>query len=247
LLVSIEKIQTLKWNLKVIERIKGKEKHYGSSVKLKVNPRKIYINIRGTEVLWAEGFNNGKALVHPNSFPFFNMNLDPLGSLMCDGQHHTIHEMGFSYMGKIIRSFLQKTGENFEKSFMYLGTEVHNHVKCNKIKINFEGFKYVDYKVKKDEDMITIARKLNLSEYIILENNTKFSDYNDIKEGDLIKIPTGYAKNVLLFIDNIYHVPIGIKVEDDKGLFEQYDYFFLQYNPKISDEEFTTNYKDYKF
>jgi hypothetical protein len=247
LLGSIEKIQTLKWNLKVIERIKGKEKHYGSSVKLKTHPRKIYINIRGTEVLWAEGFNNGKALIHPNSFPYFNMNLDPMGSLMRDGQHHSIHEMGFSYMGQIIKSFIQKAGDKFGESFVYLGEEEHNHLKCYKIKMNYADFKYVDYVVKKGENMITIARKLKLSEYIILENNPKFGDYDEVKEGDKIKVPTAYAKNVLLYVDKIYNMPIGIKVDDDKGLFEQYDYFFLQYNPRISEEEFTKEFKDYKF
>ena len=247
LLTSIDKIHTLKWTLKVIERIKGKEKHYGSSVKLCTKPRKIYINIKGTEVLWAEGQNNGKALIHPNSFPFFNMNLDPLGSLMRDGQHHTIHEMGFSYMADIIRSFANKAGENFNDSFVYMGEEDHNNIKCYKIIMKNNQFKYVDYQVKKGETMITIARKLKVGEYMILENNPKHSGYGDLKDGEVIKVPTGYAKNVTLFIDKLYYIPIGIKVEDDKGLYEQYEYFFLQYNPKISDEEFTKTYKDYKF
>ena len=247
LLTAIDKIQTLKWTLKVVERIKGKEKHYGSSVKMCVKPRKLYINIKGTEVLWIEGQNNGKALIHPNSFPFFNMNLEPMGSLMRDGQHHTIHEMGFAYMGDIIRNFVLKAGNNFNESFTYLGEEDHNNVKCYKISMKTLNFKFVDYAVKKGETMIAIARKLKVSEYMILENNPKCDDYNDIKEGDVIKIPSAYAKNVTLHIDKLYYVPVGIKVEDDKGLYEQYEYFYLQYNPKIADEEFTKTYKDYKF
>ena len=247
LLSSIDKIQTLKWSLKVIERIKGKEKHYGSSVKLSVSPRKLYINIKGTEVLWLEGVNNGKALIHPNSFPFFNMNLDPNGSLMRDGQHHTINEMGFSYMADIIRNFVLKAGDKFKESFVYLGEEDHNNIRCHKILMKNTGFKFIDYNVRKGETMISIARKLHVGEYMILENNPKYGDYDDIKDGDVIKVPTGYAKNVMFHIDKLFYVPIGIKVEDDKGLYEQYDYFYLQYNPKISDEEFTRKYKDYKF
>jgi hypothetical protein len=247
LLTSIDKIHTLKWTLKVIERIDGKEKHYGSSVKMCTQPRKLYINIKGTEVLWVEGINDGKALIHPSSFPFFNMNLDPLGSLMRDGQHHTIHEMGFSYMGEIIRNFVTLAGENFNDSFKYIGEEDHNNVKCHKILIRNNQFKYLDYKVKKGENMITIARKFKVGEYMILENNKKHDNYKDIKEGDIIKVPNGYAKNVTLYIDKLYYLPIGIKVEDDKGLYEQYEYFYLQYNPKISDEEFTKGYKDYEF
>lgn len=247
LLTAVSKLETMKWNLKVIERIKGKEKKYGSSVKLRVNPRKLYINIKGTEVLWVMGTNGGKALVHPNSFPYINLNLDPMGSLMRQEQHHTIYEMGFNYMAEIIKQFVIKAGNNFTEYFKYEGEEEHNYQKCHKVSINNPGFGYVNYTVKKGETMITIARKLYVGEYMILEVNPKYKDYGDIKEGDVIKVPTGYAKHVTLYIDKFYNVPIGIKVEDDKGLYEQYDYFFLQVNPKIDDAEFTKEYKEYKF
>jgi LysM repeat protein len=247
LITAVSRMETMKWNLKVIERIKGKEKKYGSAVKLRVNPRKLYINVRGTEVLWLSGTNGGKALVHPNSFPYINLNLDPLGSLMRSEQHHTIYEMGFTYMGEIIKQFEIRAGDKFGDLFKYEGEEEHNYQKCHKITINNPAFTYVNYTVKKGETMISIARKLYVGEYMILENNPKYKDFDGVKEGDVIKVPTSYAKNVTLFIDKLYNVPIGIKVEDDKGLYEQYDYFFLQVNPKIDDAEFTKDYKEYKF
>jgi hypothetical protein len=247
LLSQIDNLRTLKWTLKVIERIDGKPKNYGSSVKLQLNPRKVYINIKGTELLWLAGVNSGKALVHPNSFPYFNLNLDPMGSLMRDGQHHSIHEMGFTYMGQIIKQFELKAQKNFESVFVFQGEEIHNYQKCYKIQIQNPGFTYNNYVVKKGETIITIARKYFVNEYMILENNPKFDDYEDVEEGDIIRIPNAYAKNVTLFIDKINYMPIGIRVEDDKGLFEQYDYFSLQVNPKITDEEFSRNYKEYNF
>ena len=42
-------------------------------------------------------------------------------------------------------------------------------------------------------------------------------------------------------------LPISVNVSDDKGLTEQYDYFFLQVNPEPDDIEFTKGYKEYKF
>jgi len=42
-------------------------------------------------------------------------------------------------------------------------------------------------------------------------------------------------------------VPVNNKVYDEKGLFETYEYYNLQINPSISDEEFTETYKDYNF
>jgi len=78
--------------------------------------------------------------------------------------------------------------------------------------------------------------------------NPKLNDYFDIlKKGRVLKVPNTYAKDVTLYIDRLYYLPIGIKVSDDKKLFEQYDYFYLQENLKIHDTEFTTGYKDYKF
>jgi len=50
-----------------------------------------------------------------------------------------------------------------------------------------------------------------------------------------------------MYIDKFYFLPISMKIEDDKGLFEEYNYMFLQVNPKIEDAEFTKDYKDYKF
>jgi outer membrane lipoprotein-sorting protein len=83
---------------------------------------------------------------------------------------------------------------------------------------------------------------------MILEVNPKLNDYFHIlKKGQVLKVPNAYAKHVTLYIDQLYFLPISIKILDDKGLFEQYDYHFLQVNPKIDDAEFTKTYKDYKF
>ena len=37
---------------------------------------------------------------------------------------------------------------------------------------------------------------------------------------------------VTLYIDQLYYLPISIKILDDKGLFEQYTISFVQVNPK---------------
>lgn len=247
LLLSVSKIETLKWNLKIIERIKGKPKNYGSVVKLKLKPRKVYINIKGTEVLWLSGANNGKALISPNFFPYLNLNLDPMGSLMRQDQHHTIYEMGFGYLSEIIGKFLLKSGNGFDDLFKYEGEVEHNYQKCHKITINNSNFAYVDYTILKGENIISIAKKLYVGEYMILEANPKCDSYNDVKEGQVIRVPNSYAKNVVIYMDKLYNLPIGISVSDDKGLYEQYDYFFLQVNTKIDDSEFSRDFKGYNF
>lgn len=245
---SIDAVDRFKYSLKITERGKKGFNHYESSVKLCRSPRKLYVYIKGIELIWVNGWNGNKAYVKPNSFPYINLSLDPLGSLMRQDQHHTINEMGFDYFASIVEYMALKVGDKFDQYFKLEGEERYNNRPCYKITITTKDYGYENYTVGDRESITTIARKLHISEYKILEVNPKLNDYFDIlKKGQVLKVPNAYAKDVVLYIDQLYHLPIGVKVSDDKGLFEQYDYFFLQVNPKIEETEFTTGYKDYKF
>lgn len=246
---SIKEVKGLKYHLKITERGKKGFNYYESAVKFNKNPRLIYLYIKGIEVLWIQGKNNGKALVKPNSFPYINLNLDPMGDLMRQDQHHTLNEMGYDYFGSIIEHSMNKLGDvKFDEYFNLEGEERVNNRPCYKITIDNKDFGYTDYTVGENESITSIARKFFVSEYMIVEKNPKFKDYFDIlKKGQVIKVPTWYCKKVTMFVDQLYFLPISIKVEDDKGLFEEYNYHFLQVNPKFEDGEFTRDYKDYKF
>lgn len=245
---SIEDLERIKYSLKITERGKKGYNYYESSVKLNRSPRKIYLYIKGIELLWVAGWNNQKAFVKPNSFPYVNLSLDPLGYLMRQDQHHTLNEMGFDYFGSIIEYISNKVGDKFDSYFKLEGEERYNNRPCYKITITNHDFGYENYTVGANESITSIARKLHISEYMILEVNPKINDYFDIlKKGQVLKVPNAYAKDVTLWIDQLYFLPIGVKIFDDKSLFEQYDYHFLQVNPKIDDVEFTKSYKDYKF
>ena len=63
----------------------------------------------------------------------------------------------------------------------------------------------------------------------------------------MIQVPNVYAKIILLMIDKEYMLPISEKIIDDKGLYETYEYFNLKVNTPNAPEEFTKEYKDYKF
>jgi hypothetical protein len=248
MLHSIKEVKGLKYHLKVVERGKKGYNNYESTVKFSRNPRLIYLYIKGIEVLWLQGKNDGKALVKPNSFPYFNLNLDPMGNLMRQDQHHTLHEMGFDYFGGIIQNTVDKIGPRFDEFFTLEGEERVNNRPCYKVVVNNHDFTYVDYKVGEGESITSIARKLHVAEYMILEKNPRFKDYFDIlKKGEVIKVPNWYAKRVVVCVDQLYFVPVSIRVDDNRGLFEQYDYHFLQVNPRFEENEFTKTYKDYGF
>jgi outer membrane lipoprotein-sorting protein len=248
MLLSIENVKTLKYHLNITERIKGNLKHTESIVKLNRNPRKIYMNLKGPEVLWIQGANNGNALVNPNGFPYIDLNLDPMGSILRENQHHTIHEIGFDYYASILRSSVKFAGAKFDSYFKFKGELEWNKRICYSIVAEYPEFKFVDYTVKKGEDLVKIARALFVSEYMVLEANAAtVSDFYDVSEGQVIKVPILYGKKTELLIDKEYLLPVSTKVYDDKGIYEGYEYDILLVNPPIKDEEFTKTYKDYHF
>ncbi len=246
---EIREVKSLKYHLKIIERGKKGFNYYESAVKFNKNPRQIYLYIKGIEVLYLEGKNNNKALVNPGGFPYITLNLDPMGDLMRQDQHHTLNEMGYDYFSSVIQQTLKKVDrDHFDEYFKLLGEEKVNNRFCYKILVNNKDFAYTDYTVQPGESITSIARKFYVSVYMILERNPKFKDYFDpLKKGQIIKVPNSYCRSVVLYIDKFYFVPISVRVIDDKGLFEEYNYHFLQVNPKFEDGEFTRTYKDYKF
>jgi hypothetical protein len=247
-LKSIREVKGLKYHLKITERGKKGFNFYESSVKFHRNPRQIYLFIKGIEVLWVQGKNDGRALVKPNSFPFFNLNLDPMGNLMRQDQHHTLNEMGYDYFASIIQNTVDRLGDRFDECFSLAGEERINNRPCYKVVIDNKDFRFTDYTIGDNESITSIARKFHIPEYMIVEKNPKFKDYFDIlKKGQVIRIPNWYCRFVFLYIDQLYHLPISIKVIDDRGLFEEYNYHFLQVNPEFDPAEFTRDYKDYGF
>jgi outer membrane lipoprotein-sorting protein len=243
---AMSNIKTMRYHLKISERIDGKIENRESNVKLQVSPRKLYLQVKNQEVLWIQGENGGNAYVNPGTFPYVNLNLDPLGSLMRKGQHHTIHELGMSYFLSILKSYKEKYADRFKKHFFLTGEEVFSGRKCYKLSILVPEFGWENYTVKKGENIISIARKLHVSEYMILENNI-VKWYDDVKEGQVIKIPNAYTKYALLLIDKELMLPISNKMLDDKGLFESYQYLDLKINTIIPADEFSKDYKEYHF
>jgi len=247
---SIGKIQQLYYQLKYQERVfeTGKYRKDSSTTKYQKMPRRIYMKMsNGAELLWGPDMNDGDVLVHPNSFPYFNLSLNPNGYWMRKNQHHSVDVAGFDYFEGLVKAAMDRAGKDFDSHFFYLGEITYNGFKCRKLIIIDPNFKFVPYTVLKGETILTIARKLCLNEYMILKHNPKVSSYADVKEGQSILVPTNYGLQVTMYIDENTMLPILMRVDDEKGLFEQYEYKTLKLNPDIKSEEFLKGYKEYHF
>lgn len=245
---SVNNIKTLTYTMVYSERLDAGNVHLDSSyVKLQRAPHKIYMKMSdGAEILWAESSNNGNAWVHPNSFPYVTLELDPDGMIMRKNQHHGVEYAGYDYFGAVLKQASDKVGKDFDSRFLYLGEMVYNGAKCYKLVVIDPAFKYTTYVVSKGETVYTIAKKLSLSEYMIMQHND-LNSYNDVSAGQTIMVPSNYGKEMTLYIEESTMLPLLLRVDDEKGLFEQYIFRNLKVNPIITAAEFSKDNKDYHF
>lgn len=244
-------IKTITYTMRKIERIKGKSILQESSVKLNINPLKVYLRQSvpkdGIEVLYVSGTNNNHALVNPNGFPWFSVNLDPYGSTMRENQHHTLFNSGYDHVISILEHLYIKYNLQIEAMTKMEGSILWDNHPCWIISLVNPYFKYGSYTAQKGETLLTIASKFKLSEHMIMEKNPSIKSYTESLTGKTILIPNDYSTKMILYVDKVRMIPLMMKVYDNEGLYEQYEYTNVVLNPVIKTEEFESDYKDYHF
>ncbi len=249
MLDSINNIKTQRFNVKATERVGDRIYFAESYIKLNINPKKIYYKslAKGTELLWVSGTNKGNAIVHTTQFPFMNLDLDPFGSLMRKDQHHTIFELGTPYVGSIIAKTILNAPKDFDKHFIYAGVVTWDKKECYQIIIEYPDYKYVEHITQKGETVTSIAHKYSTSDFKIRNKNNLSSYFGTIKEGKKLQIPVPYSNKAIIFINKKTFIPINIKVYDEGGLYESYEYYNMKNNIPFASDEFLKTYKDYNF
>jgi len=244
-------INSLSFKIISKERFGTEYKLVEAFLKIQINPTKIYykqlIPQTGAEMLINERYRK-KALVNPNSFPWINIELNPMGKTMRNNQHHSIYEAGFNYFINILNYLFEKNKSNIHKLVIYKGTIDLQGISCYKIEFNNPSFSITSYTVKETCTVSSLACKLHVCDYHILERNTDYTDYLDkISSGTVLNIPSDYAKKLILLIDKSTCLPIFMEVYDDKGLFEQYRFLETKINPPFTEADFSRNNNDYGF
>ena len=255
MLATVGQVQTATYRLVKSERIAGKSSIDEGTVKLQNKPLKVYIrNVRpnpGREVLYVTGFNGGKALVNPASFPYVNVSLDPLGTRIRQNQHHTIHDVGFRRIVDVIARQMREQADELPKLLrLDPSAATFDNRPCWSVKMDDPRFKFVPYTIKSGgETLDQLGQRLGVSEFMIGEKLPGFDgDYTrTLPAGQVIQVPTTYARRTTVLIDKVSTLPVSIAIYDDKGLFEQYEYHDLKPNAAFRDNEFTPEFKGYGF
>jgi outer membrane lipoprotein-sorting protein len=245
---SIKNVKTLRMNIYALERVGKQYLTANSEIKLNTIPRKLYFlnKIKKLEVLYSAGFYANKAVVKPHVFPYFTMTLDPLGNIMRKNQHYTINELGYEFIGKSIALTINKDKDVWN-NFVYHGKHAKNGYNCHFLEYENKNYNYINYAVGPKETATSIAYKLCVNDYLLRNKNDLLNDFGYLKKGTVLRVPTLYCRKAVLYIDEKMLLPVSITLYDDMGLFENYEFSNIQINKKISEEEFTKDYKDYHF
>jgi Protein of unknown function (DUF1571) len=246
---EIENIHSMRYKLHAMERVGGKFLIADSELKIVISPRKVYLknSNKKLEVLYNDGENNNHAFINSNKFPAFCISLNPTNGIMRKAQHHTIHDLGFAYISQIISGSMNENSQIFEKSFFYLGIVERNGRQCHKIYNEFKNFKYINYTIKKSETIRSISDKFNCGDYRILEKNSSIKFGQVLSEGTIITVPNCYSSKTILYIDAITSLPLSIRIFDDEGLYEVYEFTEVCVNTVFKDDEFSKKYFEYNF
>ena len=219
--------------------------------KLINKPYKLYIkNFKpkpGSEILYIKGQNDDKALINPNSFPYFSISLDPDNNLLLAGGHHSLREAGFTLFSNMFKLYKLNYGEELYNRITYHGMFKWNDRVCYKISIDYPDYSTKMYTPKKGETLYSISRDQLLNIGKLREYNVKYDDDDILDESDEIIIQNVYAKKAVIFIDNENYFPIYQLIYDEKGLYEKYQYVDLNLDISFKNEEFTRDYSEYNF
>ncbi len=251
MLKKIGDLRSVQFTLIMKERIKDEITNKKADFKVNYSPFKVYLKQeypnRGMEILYIQGENRNRALVNLNSFPYVNLNLDPIGNAMRSSHHNSVLKAGFEFLVKIVEHLFSKYRNQIGEMTTYNGLVKYNGVICYKITVENPAFTYIDYTVQENETLEDISWKLFVSDFMIMELNPSLKSFDDIRPGIHLKVPNDYAKTIILYIDRDKKIPVGVKSFDEKGLFNEYIYENVLLNPSFGSVDFDRDNPAYHF
>jgi len=185
-------------------------------------------------VLYDSERSRSQALYIPDGFPYKNLWLDIHGSLFRGSNHYTVTDAGFESIFKLLkRQFVRDPG-----IFRCRTSDGQKLV----IEAHATDFRYVPYTGSRGETVSSIADKLGVSAYLILERNNTVDAYSDDCSGLTLQVPNQFAQRVVVEVSPRLGLPVRIEVYDDQGLLERFIYKDIRVNAVLPEGLFTEDY-----
>jgi len=236
--VAVNSIQTLQFTLVNHERIGNKLMTGKQKVSLTISPFQCHIILlepgKGEEIVYAENKYANQAIYEPKGFPYMQLELDPYGYLMRKNNHHTIFDLGYAPLMRMLNYHMERSVYVLSSSSLTM-----NGNRVIRLSVDFLDFKYDRVVLERKETISQLARRMMLSDYMLAEIN-KLEISTVVKPGQQIKIPSCYAKKIELFIDPEIGLPIAQVIYDEKGIYEKYEFSEIIVNIPISEQRFNS-------
>jgi len=246
LTTAIQTLKSIRCDAEARERIGNKSVPDFTAMKITFNPYRVYLkNRKGVEVLYVTGQNDNEAFVYPAAFPYVTLSLNPSGSLMRKGQHHTVLQAGFGMIADLLNGPDGRGDNVYTRSFRYAGDSTAQGRACYILRSDYPQFRYVPYRVGKNETVTAVADRFGCGEYRIMERNDLSID-SKLTEGQVVQVPNAYGRRVIVVVDAKTYLPASVTVYDDRGLYEKYAFLNTVVNQPIPLTEFSKDYKGYK-
>jgi outer membrane lipoprotein-sorting protein len=217
-------------------------------------PRRIYLHEvagprEGQEVLYAPGWNKGRIRVHKGSFPDWNVNLDPYGSLAMAQSHHPVPEISIVRLTEIVLDNVRRARARNVGSLTLQGHETVFGRPASKLEARAPATGRSPT-IEKGQTLWDVSKATGQSMYVILHANRarKWWQADHPEPGDAVIVPEFYAGRLVLWIDDELHLPLQVDLYDHEGnLYEHYEHHDLKINVGLTDADFDPRNPAYRF
>lgn len=217
------KINTESMTVESIERWEGEFKEKKVDLIISREPLKIYYRRHypreGLELVY-DREKGGDVKVHTNGWPNLKLKLDPYEGLIRKNTRHIIEEAGLDYIARILSTMLNNKDRQLQ--ITQLPDSSYKGRAVSRFLIRDPNFHLYEYRCEKKMTTGRIASKFMINEYSILEYNDNIDEYGAIPENTLLMLPSGYAEEFELYLDNKVYLPVLVRAKDNKGLMEQF-------------------------
>jgi hypothetical protein len=217
----------------------GPNKFENSEVKFKYqqSPLKIYAEAFKPESAKLSYIPAESDKINVKKGPL-KINLSVYSNMLMKQQHHPLYKAGFGTIKGILEHNLKARGltsAQYGEFAKIVGTVTYDGKPCWHIEINDKDYKLTTYTVKNEKDVWELGKKLAIPEFRVKQLNN-ISD--ELKAGQVLKVPSSYAKKTTVYVCKSTYLPIYQKMEDDEGLYEVFEFKSLKTGVKFTDEDF---------
>jgi hypothetical protein len=216
----------------------------------KVYYKKLCAPHKGREILYADGWNDGRLKVSLNTWPKnIKLNLDPHGDLAMGGTRHPIDETSVVYLGNVVLENFRRADERGEATAQDLGFETILGRACRRVRLETKQ-EITTYVLGPKENLWDVEKSFDIAMAPLLHENRRqgWETPGDAKPGGTVRVPRYYAAKIDLWIDDELNLPLRAEIYDADGvMFERFEHRDLRVNVGLGPEDFSPRNPDYKF